>query len=244
MAETTVLNRSRDEVGHIARWYADHRGRNERRPSLLLIGGWAVFQYNPYTMSRDIDVIVNSHTRQSLVHWLRSKRGFEMQRDGLGHQCVLLRSQQGDMQLDYASTVSKNMFHGRKEFLPFNIARDNFMIMDFEEGFLPVPRRGPLLLLKMKALHDRTYDAQLPRTDHEWLRQKIAKDGSDILSLIDGERGGGEIELDLVARELQRLPFLIDLIEKIPSNPASCSLYKISRSDSDRMVKVFLSLVR
>ena len=77
MTESRLLARSREEVGHVARWYADHRGRNERPPSLLLIGGWAVYQYNPYTMSRDIDIIVNSDTRRSLVRWLRSERGAE-----------------------------------------------------------------------------------------------------------------------------------------------------------------------
>lgn len=244
MAESKLLLRSREEVGHVARWYAEHRGRNERLPSLLLIGGWAVYRYNPYTMSRDIDVIVNFGTRHSLVRWLRSERGFEMQRNELGQQYVSLRSPDGNIRLDYASTVAKNIFHGRSEMLPFHIARANSVIVDFEEGFLPIPKPGPLLLLKMKALHDRTYDARLPGMNHEWLREKTAKDESDILSLIDREHGGGELELELVARELQRLPFLFDLIEQIPSHPASCSLYGIARSDAEGLVRTFLSLVR
>jgi hypothetical protein len=244
MAESGLLARSREEVGHVARWYADHRGRNERPPSLLLIGGWAVYQYNPYTMSRDIDIIVNSDTRRSLVRWLRSERGFEMQRDELGQQHVRLRTADGNIRLDYASTVARNIFHGRSEMLPFHIARANSVVMDFEEGFLPIPEPGPLLLLKAKALHDRKYDARLPGTDRAWLGEKVAKDESDILSLIDREHGGGELELELVARELQRLPFLFDLIEQIPSHPASCSLYRIARSDAEGLVRTFLSLVR
>jgi len=244
MDESDLFKRSREEVGHIARWYADHRGRSERRPSLLLVGGWAVYQHNPYTYSRDIDLIVNSRTRQSLVHWLRTERGFEKQRDELGQQSVLLASAQGPIRLDCVSTTSRNTFHGRKETLPFEMAREHFLVADLDEGYLPVPERGPLLLLKLKALHDRSYDVKIPGADVEWLDLKMSKDRSDILSLIDRERGGNEIGLGLVAKELERLPFLIPLLETTPSDRTACGLYHISRKEADLIVSTFLSLVR
>jgi hypothetical protein len=243
MNDGTLFDRSYEEINHIARWYADHKGRSEERPSLLLIGGWAVYKHNPYTYSRDIDIIVNSNTRQSLVHWLRTKRGFKKQRDELGQQSVMLRSPQGPIRLDYVSTTAKNQFHGRKETLTFELARQHFIVVDFEEGYLPIPERGPLLLLKLKALHDRTNDLSLPGADTEWLTLKIAKDRSDILSLIDGEHGGVDIDLELVAKELDRLPFLITLFGTISSDPAACSLYRVKRMDAERIVGTFLSLV-
>ena len=244
MDKSSLFDRSYDEVNHIARWYADHRGRSEKTPDLLLIGGWAVYKHNPYTYSRDIDLVVNSKTRQSLVHWLRTQRGFVKERGAMGDQTVMLRCPQGIINLDYVSTIAKNKFHGRKETLPFDIARQHSIVVDFKEGFLPIPQRGPLFLLKLKALYDRLNDIKTGTGDIEWLKLKVLKDRADILALIHMERGAESIDLGLVGKELDRLAFLMAPLETVASDAEACRFYGVPTEKAKQMMRTFLSLVR
>jgi hypothetical protein len=244
MNKRSLFDRSYDEVNHIARWYADHRGRSEKPPTLLLIGGWAVYKHNPYTFSRDIDLVVTSNARQSLVHWLRNERGFVKERDAMGEQSVMLRCPQGTIELDHVPTTAKNQFHGRKETLPFGMAREHSIVVDFEEGFLPIPERGPLFLLKLKALHDRLFDIKTGKGNIEWLKLKVIKDRADILALVHMERGAEGIDLGLVGKELERLAFLMTPLETVSSDAAACRLYGVTTGVAEQMMGTFLSLVR
>lgn len=54
----------------------------------VLIGGWAVDAYNPWYGSIDIDLITNASTKRSLLHALRTERGFERQRTPSGPTMV------------------------------------------------------------------------------------------------------------------------------------------------------------
>lgn len=45
------------------------------RPTVLL-GGWAVYALNPYTKSRDIDLVLSSKERERLLFWLENEHGY------------------------------------------------------------------------------------------------------------------------------------------------------------------------
>jgi hypothetical protein len=62
-AARTVIDASRGELIEIFRW-VQVRGEDARYPLTILIGGWAVYSYNPWYGSVDIDLITNSRTRQ------------------------------------------------------------------------------------------------------------------------------------------------------------------------------------
>jgi hypothetical protein len=75
-----TVHDSFSELRHILRWL-DERGDPEAPPRAILVGGWAVHAYNPYLGSYDIDLVTNSRTRRSLMHFLTSERGFEKEVD-------------------------------------------------------------------------------------------------------------------------------------------------------------------
>ena len=74
----TVKDASLKELVEIFRWLRA-RGEDERNPTTVLIGGWAVYTYNQWYGSVDIDLVTNNRTRQGLMWYLRSKRGFTPQ---------------------------------------------------------------------------------------------------------------------------------------------------------------------
>lgn len=70
-----IFERSLEELVEIFRWIEDHE-KNDENPGSVLIGGWAVYAYNPWYGSMDIDIVTNSRTKRSLMKHLRDKRGF------------------------------------------------------------------------------------------------------------------------------------------------------------------------
>ena len=76
----TAMSSSLEELMEIFRWIRAHE-KDESGPVTVLIGGWAVYSYNPWYGSVDIDLVTNSRSRQNLMWYLRNERGFVFQRD-------------------------------------------------------------------------------------------------------------------------------------------------------------------
>jgi hypothetical protein len=75
-----IFERSLEELVEIFRWIEEHEKDGED-PVSVLIGGWAVYVYNPWYGSVDIDIVTNSRTKQSLMKYLREKRGYIPKRE-------------------------------------------------------------------------------------------------------------------------------------------------------------------
>jgi len=65
-AQRTIINASLEELIEIFRW-VHPREKKEKYPVTVLVGGWAVYSYNQWYGSVDIDLVTNNKTRQSLV---------------------------------------------------------------------------------------------------------------------------------------------------------------------------------
>jgi hypothetical protein len=65
-AQRTIINASLEELIEIFRW-VHSREKMEKYPVTVLVGGWAVYSYNQWYGSVDIDLVTNNKTRQSLV---------------------------------------------------------------------------------------------------------------------------------------------------------------------------------
>src|SRR3972149_5310248 len=72
---------SLDELRQIVRWLDSPRKSGKPR-EYILIGGWAVYLYNDYSGSIDIDILASSRTCSSLSHWLRENRKFGVRKVG------------------------------------------------------------------------------------------------------------------------------------------------------------------
>ena len=89
------------------------REKNEKYPITVLVGGWAVYSYNKWYGSVDIDLVTNSKTRQSLMWYLRNERGFVPQRDEMAPTTVAKNVHDGKILIDFGSREDIYLFEGR-----------------------------------------------------------------------------------------------------------------------------------
>ena len=73
---------------------------------------------------------------------------------------------------------------------------------------------------------------------------KKIKDCADILALIDPNRGGREIDLEILGREISRAGFLREVIVQIPGLDAVRDRYRrMDRQEIRRVCDDFISLL-
>lgn len=202
-----LVRRSYEELLNFLRYF-----RHFGTPTV--IGGWAVYFYNPYYGSVDIDVVGPSFKGsfyEVIERYERSHRYTIITNDPLGIEVVASkpiykgRKKIGDMEIDASSyeQSSASSFHeDETKHLPYSLCgrEDNRKeAVIAKDSICFVPTRGLLTLYKVKARRDRTFDIKtkgptMNPSRFEWLRAKVVKDGSDIIALLDDETQKG-IEL-------------------------------------------------
>ncbi len=229
----TIITASLGELRFIVEW-ATGREPSHPNQTIVLIGGWAVHSYNNYFGSIDIDFYTNSKTKASLMYFLKENRGFTPHGTPEVNSSVSKRTGAGEIIIDFLSDDSDTHFKGRKETLGFDLLRNRSVIRAVDGDLrMRMPERTLLLLHKLKAYWDRTWTVEHENApDAEYLTGKIVKDGSDVLALIDPERGGTDIDLDFLGDQLNKLEFLKEQLGKIPDNRDS--LIKYGGMDSMR----------
>ena len=116
----SVIATSLAELAEIYRWVYDRENRDA--PVTILIGGWAVYCYNPWYGSIDIDLVTNAGTRQHLMRHLLATRGFVRRRNPpLRNSVVKVVPPDGEIIIDFTSRNEENRFEGRDETCPMNV---------------------------------------------------------------------------------------------------------------------------
>jgi len=263
-AARTVVNASREELIAIFRW-VHTKGEDPEKPVTVLIGGWAVHNYNPWYGSIDIDIITNKRTKQHLMKFLRDERGFVPKRYPMIPNTVVKNTGDGEILIDFGSREDICRFEGRKEncsfslldgqtttgviavptrALPLNRGRLN------RGGFggfpIVVPTRTLLLLFKLKAAWDRSHRLQNgTSSDPEWEQGKVRKDRADILALLDPAAGGTDIDIQYLGSQLREYPFLIDVLKEIPLDSDAVAMYRrLSPMQTRDVIDRLISLVK
>ena len=241
MAEVEVLaEESYNELLGLLYWFSLHG------PIPTLIGGWAVFIYNSYLGSVDIDLVGPSMGGQFLdiIERFERIRGYEEERRNmLGLERVFRKpiwkegKLHGYIEID-ACTFESNLarFHESPEKkLPYSLCGDpklvNKVVFDGKREIF-VPKKPLLFLYKLKALRDRTFDlrtrgAVLGAESRVWLQSKLAKDGSDLIALLDPEPQRfirpERFDFSLLKRlvETHRLHFAFESVRKLSEMRAS-----------------------
>jgi len=155
----------------------------------VLVGGWAVFHYNPAGLgSRDIDLIFpDRRIKDRAVNQYMLTHGYERERRSeLEENYVLpVTTSRGveRVYLDVATVQDANRVHGADVELPWKLAYDHQVPAQVGDTEFYVPSPEVLLLLKAKAAVDRGYDAKRV-FDPFFLQQKSWKDYYDIASLL------------------------------------------------------------
>lgn len=240
-----LAQHSYQELLDLLQWF-HHQG-----PVPIIIGGWAVFCYNSYLGSVDIDLVGPSMGGlfDATLEGFERERGYQAVASGPLYLGTSFRKPiyesdeiRGYVEIDACTYENdKRSFKENPETeLPYILcSRDGLLtpvaLSENCEAFLP--HKSLLFLYKLKALRDRQYDlreqgAVLSLERAEWLRSKIVKDGSDLISLLDPNPDPCIVKQDIDLEKLEnlisefKLNFFIESIGSLPSMRLSCQQYK------------------
>lgn len=237
-----LARRSLSELKNILQWL-EERGEDPDDPTTVLIGGWAVYAYNPYFGSIDIDLITNNKTRKSLMYYLRKEHGYSPE-TFQGRRTVTKMTEYGKVIIDFGSRETKDRFEGRAEVLDFGLVDGNTVLKELSGLRVPVPSRALMVLFKLKAAHDREYRIQSETShDLEWEKGKLVKDYADVLALVDPERGGAEIDIGFLGENLVKFPFLEQYLQKAMENLDGIKKYGTTGKKAEEAIGRLLKLL-
>jgi len=241
----SVIGTSLVELAEIYRWVHDRE--NREAPVTILIGGWAVYCYNPWYGSIDIDLVTNAGTRQHLMKYLRENRGFILRRNPpFKNSVVKIIPPDGEIIIDFIPRNERNCFEGRAETCPMSLLAGRTIAKEITPGFsVTVPERSLLLFLKLKAVWDRAYRIEEHTSDREdWEQGKLRKDRADILSLIDPRAGGTEFDPVFLGEMMHQFPFMRDLLVRIPDDLDAVRMYgRMGQDAAQRAIEDMLRLI-
>ncbi|MCL4436358.1 MAG: hypothetical protein M1503_03215 [Thaumarchaeota archaeon] len=205
----------------------------------IIIGGWAVYFYNPYYGSVDIDVVGRSFKGgfDGIIEGYERSHGYEIiQQDLIGTAITASKpivskktgEKIGDMEIDACSyeRAGASEFHeDESKKLPYSLCEDDGCKKEVrleKDCICYVPSKALLTLFKVKARRDRSYDirtkgATMNPQRLEWLKGKVVKDGSDIIALLDPEEREGVSILSeqIDYRQMKELASKSDLTELV-----------------------------
>ncbi|MBD3207693.1 hypothetical protein GF319_15295 [Candidatus Bathyarchaeota archaeon] len=233
------------ELKDLLLWF-HHQG-----PFPIIIGGWAVYSYNSYLGSVDIDLIGPSMGGlfDATLEGFERERGYQAVTSGPMYLGTSFRKPVyeennivGYIEIDACTYENdpKSFHEDRSKFLPYSLCERRGFLTHLSLGEnreAKIPIKSLLFLYKLKALRDRQYDLEeglgiLGAERIAWLRAKIVKDASDLISLLDPNPETSIIEQNLdpiIIKELIDefgLHFCIKSIEKLPNMILACFQYR------------------
>jgi hypothetical protein len=242
--DPSIFEISIGELEAIFQWISEREGRHGLE-NAFLIGGWAVYAYNPTLKSVDIDLITNSSTRSSLKYYLRTERGYHVHSLG-NFNTVAKSTPYGDIIVDFATTSDPCQFYGRGEELSFRELTGRSVLKPLNVSLnARVPERSLLTLYKLKASWDRKHRiANADSHDPEWEYGKMVKDYADIIALLDPNAGGRDVDINYIGEKLDEFNFLREHLFDIPGQVDSIDRYgKLSRTDVKALFDSLSSLI-
>jgi len=239
-----LAEHSYSELEALLIWF-HHQG-----PTPIIIGGWAVYFYNSYLGSVDIDIVGRSMGGQfdNLLESFERERSYEaVAQDPLGLTGSFRKpvkmdgAVKGYIEVDACTYESDpRTFHENpdKE-LPYELCSHPRLetvvrLGSHLEAFIPV--KSLLFLYKLKAFRDRGHDLRtkghiLSSAKRAWLQAKRMKDGSDLIALLDPEPRRFTVRQDFdrdVFHEIIEeygLEFCLESVRNLPRLRDSLNLY-------------------
>lgn len=221
-----IVTESFEELRFILDWIRE-QGETSENPVTVLVGGWAVYAYNPWIGSIDIDLVTNRDTKDSLMRYLiASGRGYDHYRIPGVHTVYKSTDYGQSIIIDFGNRDEHYEFEGRDEELNFDSLNGQTTIKEIRDLPIPVPSRSLLLLFKLKASWDRAYRIEEETSDDMFREQgKLIKDYADIIALIDPAHGGRDIDTGFLGEKLADFYFLKDCLMRIPENRDAVGMY-------------------
>jgi hypothetical protein len=238
-----IFARSLEERVEIFRWIEEH-GKDGEDPVSVLIGGWAVYVYNSWYGSVDIDIVTNSRTKQSLMKHLREKRGYIPKREPMLPNTVVKSTPDGLIEIDFATREEVYRFEGRDDTHDFHLLDRHTYRTEIHPGCrVVIPTRALLLFFKLKVAWDRLFRLESRRSVRpEWDRAKLGKDYADILALLDPALGFEDLDRVLLGDLVSRYPFLV--IRSIPRQTEGIRMYgRMTNDEVKEIIDRLLQLI-
>lgn len=251
------------ELISLLKWFS-HFG-----PIPTIVGGWAVYFYNSYFGSIDIDIVGASHQGRftEIIEQYERTHGYEfISRNQLGLEITsrkpVLRNENiiGYVEIDACTfeDPKPSSFHeDPSKQLPYSLTAEKQYQrkVTVEKGAVCyIPCKPLLLLYKIKAARDRVHDLRIHGTtmNHakaETLRGKITKDRADLLALLDPKPKNALAKEDFDAKTFRNiikrinLNFTLTTILELPKYRASINLYNpnIGTEEIETWIKKLLS---
>ena len=237
MASYSVLaDGSYSELLSILEWFSHF--------SLIptLIGGWAVFVYNSYFGSVDVDLVgpsMSGNFLDAIERYERSHGYEEVKSAGLGIEVAyrkpIYRENKffGYVEIDvctFEADIGSFREDSSKK-LPYKLCDDPHLVrkMNFNgKSFAHVPKKALLFLYKLKAFRDRNYDLKtrgviMGVQRREWMRTKVEKDGADLIALLNPEPEQYVVEEEFDFQLLKQLVekhdlnFALESVKELPN---------------------------
>lgn len=203
-----------------------------------VVGGWAVYAYNPYFESIDIDVVTPHNRILDVESILTQQCGWIPTTTDLSiwkrfSKRIPDAGPLDNVFFDLLSANLVNAFHeDNRKGVPFHICleKNHYVRRSINDHInINVPKKELLLLYKLKSYRDRIFDLHnraTNETERSRLRAKATKDLSDTIALIDPNYG----PLDLISLKSlvdnQNLQFLAATVEELPSQTEAIERYR------------------
>jgi len=108
----------------------------------------------------------------------------------------------------------------------------------------PGASRAALLVTKLKAAWDRNWRLENKETiDAEYEHRKLVKDYSDIIALVDKERGGKTLDLEMLGGMLDRFKFLRIVLDRVEDSIPAAEFYGSTPTNTKQMIEELISLL-
>jgi len=240
-----LIEDSYDELVSLLKWFYLFG------PIPTIIGGWAVYFYNSYFGSIDIDIVGPSHQGRfvELIERYERTHGYEsIARDQLGLEVTsrkpVIQNGRviGYMEIGactFEDPKSGNFHEDSNKQLKYSLTAKKQHQKEVkleEDAICIIPSKPLLLLYKIKAARDRAYDLKTGGTimepaKLERLRGKVTKDRADLLALLDPNPSKNIVEENFdidafysLVKEFN-LEFTLTTITELPRYRDSIQLY-------------------
>ena len=220
-----ILDLSREELASFVAWFNKFYGHYP-----VIIGGWAVYYYNNYLMSKDVDVVFEARLKTydtALLQYLASN-GYSLynkEKWGIAKTFRKTARINGDeyfIDIDACSIYDSNIYHrNNKLHLPYSLVSKSSVLVKDSHGEKRTDYRVPtielLFLFKLKAYSDRDFDLQSATSseDISYLTSKRNKDGSDVLALLDSEHCKEKVDYAALAKLAKSLNLLEETVSTL-----------------------------
>lgn len=250
--KVNIKDRSEDELNRILDYLGE---KTDGDNPTVLVGGWAVYAYNPYEKSTDIDLVLNAKRRWRLLSWLTSEHSYERinkQRDGWQGTWRDFEGPPEDprprrIYVDVAGYSESHHFEGRDERLDFELVKNHHVEGKVNGRRVKIPTRSLLLLFKIKACYDRTSRLEAGTSlDAIYDADKLVKDRSDVLAILDSGISGPDWEVGFLGEQMDKAPFLVEILTAIPGDESALARYgggQLSRDEATSRIDELLGLI-